>query len=74
MADVPYYNKTTVTRHNWVVGDEDAVSSNARVLTDGIFFARQKMEELGLDSNSDDCFKWRSGEGAQIIIWVDVED
>ena len=72
MADLPKHVVKTVTKHQWIIGDEYSDSMTARQLRDGIFFAQQDMEELGINTQYDDAYRVEVGDN-QIILSVETE-
>lgn len=72
MADIPQKRIKTVTRIEWVIGG-DSEYAIARTLRDGIHFAQAEMEQLGIDTDYDDAFRWRAGDGASIVLYVDID-
>lgn len=73
MADIPKHVVETVKKHKWIIGDEYSDSMTARQLRDGIFFAQQEMEELGINTQYDDAYKVEVGDN-QIILSVETKE
>lgn len=69
----PKHVTKTVTRHEWIIGDEYEEHMTARDLADGIFSAERDMKELGIDTSYDDAYMVRVGDGAEVILYVDVK-
>lgn len=70
----PEHRKVTVTRHEWMIGDENSEYGVARTLADGILMAEKKMKELGVDLSYDDAYRFRAGNGGSIVLYVEIEE
>jgi len=72
MTDLPRHTKHTVTRHEWAIGSEYEQNMDAKTFRLGLHRAYKTMEELGVDLEFDDAFKVRAGDGAAVILFVDI--
>lgn len=68
--NIPKHVKKTVTRHEFIIGEEDR-PTDARTFTDGIGWVQRKLAEMGI-RNSDDMYYVRAGEGGQVIIFLET--
>lgn len=73
MATSPKHTSKHIVRHEWAIGSDSDEFSYADALRDGIRFAQIEMENLGVDLETGDAFKWRAGDGGQIVLYVDIE-
>lgn len=72
--NTPTHVKTKITRHEWVIGHDHLPSTYNRDFHDGILVAERQMKELGVDLSYDDAYQVRSGDGGQIVLFVDIEE
>lgn len=70
MADIPKHVVKTLERHEWIIGDGDGPMT-ARMLRDGLYFAQQEMENMGVDISYDDAYMVIA-DGYQIILRKEV--
>ena len=73
MPDIPKHVVKTISRHEWVIGDEHKPDQDAKNFEYGLLFAKRAMTELGVDLNYDNAYSVRAGEGASIVVFVDIE-
>lgn len=72
MADMPVYKKSTMTRHEWVIGDGNGPIT-AGELRYGIISAQEDMKNLGIDVGYYDSYHVIA-DGYEIVLRMDVED
>ena len=73
MPDTPKHRTKTVTRHEWTIGDGKQ-EIDAKEFRYGVFIATKAMKDLGIDVEFDDAYKVRVGDGAEVVLFIDIEE